>query len=680
MNDRRSEPGVWEAPRTVLTSGLAGVLARVTGAAEVRIDVALPETAPSGPHLSVVVATGDDPAFDDLLGRVGRAFSSAGVRERPLAAPGSVTVTTDEDLSPDEEDRALAVVGWDDDGDGPEVRCSPGLLDDVWGDGVAGRLLRLLEEGVARPDTRLSALPVMARSEYKRSVSGWNDTAVPYPNTGLCLHELFERWADRTPDAVAARFEGVEVSYAELNRRANRLAAHLNRLGVAAEQAVGVLLPRGLELPRAVMGVLKAGGAYLPLDPDHPPERLARVTSDAGCSVAVTTTSLAGALPPEVLPLCVDSPAVSAAVDAAPDDDPGHATDPRNLAYVLYTSGSSGMPKGVLVQHDSVVNMVECNHHSYGVGPGDRILQYSNPCFDVSVVDFFASLCNGATLVLAPRSTLVDPDALVSLMRRERVTFLEITTAVARLLDLDTLPDLRIINVGGEALTGDVVVGLQNGHRVVHNKYGPTETTVFTTAYLCVNGDSESRTPIGTPVPNHRAYVTDPLQNPVPVGAAGELLIGGAGVTRGYLGSPGLTAERFVPDPWSADGGRLYRTGDRARWRPDGNLEFLGRVDSQLKMNGLRIEPGEVETAVCGLDSVEASVVDLDEASGGHSLVVFIQPASGHTAPTTGELRQRLRDVLPSAWIPARVVAVDAMPLNRNGKIDRRRLVRPAGR
>ncbi|MGW5876120.1 non-ribosomal peptide synthetase [Nocardiopsis terrae] len=676
-----SEP--WAGRSSVLVAGLAGVLARVTGEVEVRVDLLPPETGSATGPLVVRLRTDDDPTFRELLGRAEGFLESTWAESAADGASAPVRFETDESLADGQEEGALLLVGRLHDpsgGHGSLVRCAPGRLGAVWGDQRAGRLVRLVEAGLADPDTRLSELPLLTPGEYKRSVSGWNNTTVDYPDAaGRSLHALFERWAEATPNALAARFGDDELSYAELNARANQLASHLRRLGVDREHVVGMLLPRGLELPRAVMGILKSGGAYLPLDPNHPAERLAGIIRDSGCSVVVTTTSLAEALPDEVLPLCVDSPAVAKVFDAASEDDPGSAVDPRNLAYVLYTSGSSGRPKGVLVQHDSVVNMVECNRQSYGVGPGDRVLQYSNPCFDVSVVDFFATLCNGAALVLAPRSTLVDPQGLVELMRLEKVTFLEITTAVARLLDIRSLTQLRMINVGGEVLTGDVVAALQDGHRTVYNKYGPTETTVFTVAYLCVNGVQEDRTPIGSPVANHRAYVMDAHHNPMPVGVPGELMIGGAGVTRGYLGHPGLTAERFVPDPWSEDGGRLYRTGDRARWRTDGNLEFLGRMDSQIKMNGLRIEPGEVETALCSHEAVETAVVDVDTASGGQSLVAFVQYAEGRPVLTTGEMRRHLSDVLPSALIPSRLVTVGSMPLNRNGKIDRRRLSRTEG-
>ena len=683
MSDASAQPESWAVPPRVLIAGLVGVLARVTGVSEVRVDLHPAKDEVADEPLIVRVRTDDDPTFGELLERA--ASHTDGFWKKAATTENAYPIRFETDLAPDDEQDGDALARIEplpgpDDGYEFLVRCRPGKLGDVWGDRRSGRLTRFVAAGLAAPGTRWSELPILSAGEYKRSVSGWNDTAVDYSDvTGKCLHELFEYWVAKAPNTPAARFGDDELSYAELNTRANRLAFHLRRLGVGREHVVGMLLPRGLELPRTIMGILKSGGAYLPLDPNHPAERIAGIIRDSACSVVVTTMALAESLPDEVLPLCVDSPAVERALRAAPADDPKVEVPPKNLAYVLYTSGSSGLPKGVLVQHDSVVNMVECNRRSYGVGPGDRVLQYSNPCFDVSVVDFFAGLCNGATLVLAPRSVLLDPQALVELMRLEKVTFLEITTAVARLLDVDDLPHLRMINVGGEALTGDVVSALQNGYRTVYNKYGPTETTVFTVAYLCVNGSQERRTPIGSPVANHRAYVMDAHHNPMPVGVPGELMIGGAGVTRGYLGHPGLTAERFVPDPWSPDGGRLYRTGDCARWSPEGELEFLGRMDDQIKVNGLRIEPGEVETALSSHEAVRAVVVDVDTATGGQSLVAYIQYAEGRAAIDLGDVRRHLADVLPSALIPSRLVTVEEMPLNRNGKIDRRHLLRTDG-
>ncbi|WP_437108365.1 non-ribosomal peptide synthetase [Streptomyces sp. enrichment culture] len=492
---------------------------------------------------------------------------------------------------------------------------------------------------------------------------------------GLCLHQVFERWAGLRPDAAACRFEGGELGYRELDRRANRLARHLHRLGVGRETVVGVLLDRGLDLPVTLLGVLKAGAAYLPLDVQHPANRLAYMTGDAGCEVVVTTSEAAGRLPEDVLPVCLDDPAVAAAVAAQPGEAPGYPVSPDNLAYLLYTSGSTGAPKGTLVQHRSVVNMTEYCRRAYRLRPPDRILQFANPCFDVSVFDFFAALCNGITLVQGSRLTLLDPRALTALIRDERVTVMDVPPAVARLLDPAELPGLRMAHIGGEALPGELADRFQAPHRQVRNTYGPTEVTVTSTDYLCPPGLRESRPPIGAPIANLRAHVVDDAGREVPAGVPGELLMGGVGVARGYHGRPALTAERFVPDPYGPPGARLYRTGDLVRRRPDGNLEFLDRIDTQLKVNGHRVEPGEIEAALESHPRVGAAVVDLAGDGGDRMLVAFLVPSEGAgTAPGTEEVRGHLRPLLPSYMIPARIVALDSVPLTANGKVDRARL------
>ncbi|MCX4820784.1 amino acid adenylation domain-containing protein [Streptomyces sp. NBC_01142] len=503
----------------------------------------------------------------------------------------------------------------------------------------------------------------------------WNDTAEDYPDiAGLCVHQSFERWVDVRPSMAAARFEGEELSYLELNRRANQLARHLHRLGIGPESVVGVLLERGLGLPVALLGILKSGAAYLPLDVQHPASRLGYLVEDAGCEVVVTTGAPAAGLPDDILPVCLDDPAVSAALAGLPDGNPDCPVHPDNLAYLLYTSGSTGPPKGTLIQHGSVVNMAEYCRQAYRLEPPDRILQFANPSFDVSVFDFFAALCNGITLVQGARLTLLDPRALTELIRAERVTVMDIPPAVARLLDPAGLPDLRMANIGGEALPGELADRFQAPHRQVHNTYGPTEVTVTSTDYRCPPDLHDSRPPIGKPIANLRAYVMDTEGNPVPLGEPGELMMGGIGVGRGYHRRPALTAEKFVPDPFGPPGTRLYRTGDLVRRRPDGNLEFLDRIDTQLKVNGHRVEPGEVEAALCEHPGIGAALVDLTGGGADRTLVAFLVPPDGATAPSIEEVRAHLRGQLPSYMIPGRVIVLDALPLTPNGKVDRGQL------
>ncbi|MFJ9862931.1 amino acid adenylation domain-containing protein [Streptomyces sp. NPDC101165] len=505
--------------------------------------------------------------------------------------------------------------------------------------------------------------------------SRWNDTTEDYADTaGLCVHQAFERWVALRPGLAACRFEGEELSYLELDRRANRLARHLHRLGIGPETVVGVLLDRGLDLPVTLLGILKSGAAYLPLDIQHPASRLAYMVQDAGCQIVVTTSGPADRLPEDVLPVCLDDPAIAAALAAQSGDDPHYRVLPDHLAYLLYTSGSTGAPKGTLVQHRSVVNMTEYCRRAYRLEPPDRILQFANPCFDVSVFDFFAALCNGITLVQGARLTLLDPRALTALIRDERVTVMDIPPAVARLLDPAGLPDLRMANIGGEALPGELADRFQAPHRQVHNTYGPTEVTVTSTDYLCPPGLCESRPPIGGPIANLQAHVVDEAGRQVPVGVAGELLMGGVGVARGYHGRPALTAEKFLPDPYGPPGARLYRTGDLVRRRADGNIEFLDRIDTQLKVNGHRVEPGEIEAALESHPCVGAAVVDLTGDGADHTLVAFLAPSDGDDTPSITEIRAHLRPLLPSYMIPGRIVPLDAVPLTANGKVDRARL------
>ncbi|MDA3647998.1 amino acid adenylation domain-containing protein [Saccharopolyspora indica] len=528
------------------------------------------------------------------------------------------------------------------------------------------------------PATPVAGLPVLAEDERETVVRRWNATAAHYPEApGASLPRLFEHWARVQPEHPAVRFDGEQLTYAELNRRANRLARHLNRLGVGPETVVGVLFERDPALVTALFGILKAGAAYVPLDPGHPADRLTYLAEDAGCELVLTTTGLAERLPEDVLPICLDEPAVRAAVDAQPDTDLAAELRPDSLAYVLYTSGSTGLPKGTLVQHDSVVNLVLYSRAAYDIGPAERIIQFANPCFDVSVWDFFATLCNGATLVQVPRLALLDPRALTEHLRAERVTIAELPPAVAALLDPAELPDLRMANIGGEAMPLEVARRFRTADRLVHNTYGPTEVTVTSTDYRLPR-EVDSPPPIGRAIANLQCYVLDPAGEPVPVGAPGELLMGGVGVARGYLGRRALTAEKFVPDPFGPPGARLYRTGDLVRWRPDGQLEFLGRIDTQLKVNGMRVEPGEVEAALCTHPDLAAAVVDLRGEEGNRSLVAFLVPAEGATAPDTTALRAHLRGRLPAYLMPARLYPVPAVPLTPSGKVDRRALHRIA--
>ncbi|MFE5916583.1 amino acid adenylation domain-containing protein [Streptomyces sp. NPDC056468] len=532
-----------------------------------------------------------------------------------------------------------------------------------------GHYERILSAVAADPDLPLSRLPMLTEPEHERLTEASCNTA-PVPDG--CLHELFESVVDRSPDAVATSFAGRRRTYRELEQDANRMAWSLRRAGTGPESVVAVLLDRGPELPAAFLGIQKAGGAYLPLDPDHPAARWESVLTEARCTTVVTTRDKAALLPTGVTAVCVDDPAL----DEQPTERPRLGVRPDNLAYVIFTSGSTGKPKGVQVEHRSIVNFTRASIDMFALQVGDRVLQFANPAYDVSLFDFFSCLCSGAQLVQAPKATLLDPDRLAELMRTERVTVTDLPPAVLGLLDESTFPELRALFVGLEAFPGELVNRWNIPGREFHNGYGPTEATVACIDYLCPDGTYTSMPPIGTPMANYRAHIVDRYGNPVPDGIPGELLIGGVGVARGYAHQPGLTAERFVPDPFGAPGARLYRTGDLVVRRSDGNLAFLGRVDNQIKIRGLRVEPGEIEQAVQGHDAVDEAVVIVSGSGADARLVCYLTVTAGREV-TPEELRRHLTGLLPAHLVPATFVELPELPRAGSGKLDRKRLPEP---
>ncbi|WP_020635758.1 non-ribosomal peptide synthetase [Amycolatopsis alba] len=532
--------------------------------------------------------------------------------------------------------------------------------------GLFDHYRRALELFLDDPGLRLGGLPLLGEAEYQAIVVDDNRTERDYGTSELCLHQLFESTVDRVPDAVASRFGGVSLSYRELDEAANRLAARLIETGAGPETVVGVLLERGPGLPIAFTGIHKAGGAYLPLDPDHPPARRELLLTEAHAGIVVTTEALAGSLPPGVRAVCVDDPSL----DSLPATRPAVEVSPDNLAYVIFTSGSTGRPKGVQVSHRSIANFAPAVIELFGLREGDRVLQFANPAFDVSLFDFFGALCSGATLVQAPRSELLDPVRLTELMRSERVTVTDLPPAVLRLLSPEDLPDLRALFVGLEAFPGELVNAWNTEGRQFHNGYGPTEATVACVDFLCPHEHHDAMPPIGVPMANYQAYVVDRFGQPVPSGVPGELLIGGVGVARGYLDAPGPTAEKFVPDPFGGPGARLYRTGDLVRRRADGNLEFIGRIDSQVKIRGLRIEPTEIEHALLTIDGVDDAAVVVSGSGGSAQLVAYVAGDDLDSA----RLGAELRGILPVYLVPTQFVTLAELPRAASGKLDRARL------
>ncbi|HET6230447.1 MAG TPA: amino acid adenylation domain-containing protein, partial [Longimicrobiaceae bacterium] len=552
---------------------------------------------------------------------------------------------------------------------------------------MAGHFSALAASASSAPDAPISRLAMLSDDEREEAVGRWNDTEREWPDASP-VHRLFEARAAATPDAVALEQAGERGTYAELNAQANRIAHHLAALGAGAESRVGVCLERSPEMVAGLLGILKAGAAYVPLDPVYPAERLAYLAEDAGLRIALTTLDLSDRLPPGVVPVLLDADAQ--AIAARPSTDPAVPVHAESLAYVIYTSGSTGKPKGVLVPHGGVANYTRFAAREYALTAADRFLQFANISFDASVEELFAPLATGGTLVLRTDAMIASPAAFLSLCGEWGITALSLPTAywhqVAAAMAADGLPlpeSVRLVVIGGERALPERVADWQEAvdpRVVLYNSYGPTEVTVAATFTVVADGAgrAEREISIGLPVDNDTAYVLDDAGQPVPVGVPGELCLGGAGVVRGYLGRPGLTAEKFVPDPFSArPGARLYRTGDRARRRANGELEFLRRADDQVKVRGFRVELGEIESLLREADAVaEAVVVAGPDARGEVRLAAYLVAEEG-AAPAVPEIRSALRERLPEYMVPGAFVVVDSLPLTPNGKIDRAALPIP---
>jgi amino acid adenylation domain-containing protein len=540
------------------------------------------------------------------------------------------------------------------------------------------RALQTLVEALeTEPGQALGTLDVLPEAERRRVVEEWNRTEAPYPNDA-CIHQLFEAQVARTPGAVAAVYEGESLTYAELNARANRLAHHLRERGVRPDARVAVCLERGLEMVVAVLAVLKAGGAYLPLDPSYPPERLRYMLQDAAPGVVLTHSSIAAADDGPFAGVEVEVVALDASTwDDRPDTDPAPGElGPGHLAYMIYTSGSTGQPKGVMVPHRGVCNLVTTPFPGFALEPESRVLQFSSFSFDACVFELFRTLCSGATLYLAPRGKLLTSEALAQTVDAHGITHVVLPPAILEPMpEGETLASIRTMVVAGDAVRESLVRRWAPG-RVMVDAYGPSEATVCASLYPC-RGDEPGDPSIGRPIANARIYLLDGAGEPVPVGAVGELLVGGAGVARGYHGRPGLTAERFVPDPFGEPGARLYRTGDLGRWRADGTLEFLGRNDFQVKIRGFRIELGEIEGRLREHPTVrEAVVVAREEGPGDQRLVAYWTGEGGVDAEA---LRAHLGERLPEHMVPAAYVHLETLPLTPGGKLDRKALPSPEG-
>ncbi len=547
----------------------------------------------------------------------------------------------------------------------------PALFDAATVGRMAAHLEVLLEAMAAGPRRRTSELSLLTGAERAQLLEEWNATAAALPRA--CFHETFAEQAARTPEAPAVDSGAGALTYGGLEHAANRLANHLRRRGVGPETRVAVCLERGAELAIALLGVLKAGGAYVPLDPAYPAARLAFVLADSGASLLLTRLPLLDRLPAHAgRTVCLDADGARIAAESPLAPDAGVL--PENLAYVIYTSGSTGTPKGVLVPHLGLAGVARAQARVVGVGAGDRLLQFASPGFDASVSEMTMALASGGTLVAGTRETLAPGPDLLRFLREAEVSAAILPPAALAVMGPEELPALRTLMAAGEACPARVVERWAPGRRFF-NLYGPTEATICATAAACAPGGG--RPPIGRPLANTTAYVLDARGEPVPVGVPGELYVGGVGVARGYGGRPELTAERFLPDRFGEAGARLYRTGDRVRWLASGELEFLGRMDAQVKVRGYRIEPGEVESVLRGQPGVaDAVVVVREDVPGDRRIVAYLVPRDG-AEPSPVELRGRLAERLPEYMLPGRFVTLERIPLTPNGKLDRRALPRP---
>jgi len=692
------------------------LLCRITGRTDITVSVAFngrqagelaEAVGPLTRYVPVQTTVGDEQRFSEVLEQVSEAAGASGKWQEffsweqldgqhemnpeatflplsfsytPRVEPQAVggVVLTIQKLSSD-SDRfhvKLAAVETTD-GIVAEFRFDSALLSEASIGDLAGQYRQLLESACAAPETQVCKLDIVNGQERRRLISDFNDTRVAYP-ADTCIHELVEEQARRTPDNVAIVFEEESLTYAELNARANQLASYLRGLGVGPEVPVGICIDRSWEMIVGLLGILKAGGAYVPLDPGYPAERLSFMLDDTKLPVLLTQR-LAESIPSIWgHTIFLDSEWDVIAQESVENVQSGVTAD--NLAYVIYTSGSTGTPKGTLLHHRGLCNLVHAQTAAFRIDSASCLLQFASLSFDASVSEIFTALASGARLCLAPSDSLLPGAGLSELIRRHGVTTLTLPPSVLSVLDPDEVQGLKTLVTAGEACPAELARKWATGEtRHFINAYGPTETTVCATMAE-IPADVEGVPPIGRPMANMEVYVLDRHRELVPAGVEGELFIGGAGLARGYLNRPELTAERFVPHPFSTTpGARLYRTGDTGRYRNDGQLEYVGRGDAQVKIRGFRIELGEVEAVLREHSGVAEAVVIAREDEGNREkrMVAYIVSNGAAEELTVGELRSHMKRKVPEHMIPAGFVMLAEMPLTVNGKIDRKALPAP---
>ncbi len=600
-------------------------------------------------------------SFRDLLRHLSGRLAGEGSTLHPTGAPAALTLV----VSGQDEIRLTALYRSD-------------LLDGARAGQMLDRLPLLIRQLAAAMDRPIHEISLLTPTERRRILTEWSQERVDF-GPAETVHHRFERQVTETPEHVAVRLEGQSLTYRQLNRLANRLASRLMQAGVGPGRLVGIYTDRSIEMVAALLAVLKAGGAYVPLDPEYPRERLAYMVTDAGLTHVLTQRALVNLLPEQVeTVISVDDPEPPAGPEW--DVNPEAAVTTESTAYVIYTSGSTGKPKGALITHGSLWNHAQWMRHHFGITEADRFLQHTTFSFDASVCELFTPLLCGAGIVLAAPGGHRDPAYLRDLIVTEGVTTALFVPSLLQIFleqpGLEACSSLRRVLAGGEVLPPALQerffarMGAQ-----LFNTYGPTETTIDAASYRCVPGQPQRSVPIGRPIANGELYILDRNLEPVPPGIPGELYVGGAGVGPGYLNRPELTAERFIAHPFSdLPGARLYRTGDLARWLPDGNVEFIGRVDHQVKVRGFRIELGEIETALGQHPSVrETAVVAREDHGGDRQLVAFYVPLAGQN-PSSAELGAFLMGILAEYMVPSAFVPLEQLPLTPSGKVDRRAL------
>ncbi|QIR37149.1 amino acid adenylation domain-containing protein [Tolypothrix sp. PCC 7910] len=630
----------------------------------------------------------------------------AGLTVTPLTAESS---TAKFDLSLSMQNTADGLIGvWE---------YSTDLFDARTIERMAGHFVTLLEGIVANPEERISQLPLLTPSEQHQLLVEWNDTQADYPLDN-CIHQLFETQVERTPDAVAVVFENQQLTYHQLNCRANQLAHYLRSLGVKPDTLVGICVERSLEMVIGLLGILKAGGAYVPLDPDYPQERLSFMLQDAQVAVLLTQQHLSETLPKHQAKLvCLDTDwhlideysqenSITDVQASQSQENPTtehenlsfHAPCPMphahfqasNLAYVIYTSGSTGQPKGVMLTHRNLCNHMLWMQATFPLNETDKVLQKTPFSFDASVWEFYAPLLVGGQLLLAQPGGHADAAYLLNVIAQQEVTTVQFVPSLLRILleqgGIEACDSLKQVFCGGEVLPVALQEGLLSKLDVnLHNLYGPTEACIDSTYWTCQRGSDRQVVPIGRAIANAQVYILDEYLQPVPIGVPGELHIGGAGLARGYLNRPELTQEKFIPNPFEkaegrrqeAEGSRLYKTGDLARYLPDGTIEYLGRIDNQVKIRGFRIELGEIEELLNQHEDVQAACVIAREDNPGEKRLVAYVVGNPQHLPTINQLRSLLSSQLPQYMIPHAFVLLESLPLTPNGKVDRRALPAP---